>query len=166
MYEMKYWRVTLIFRKVLKTLNVYDRMAVFRQFEHIQKPRKNYRSLNSEELKKLESSPLITLGAHSQNHYSLGKIDFATANEEIRKSTREIRNYTASRHLPFSYPFGGCSDCREDLEEVFENERIDSVFLNQFGIANHDTNVREIPRVLVRNLNQSDFKTYLESLWN
>tara|TARA_B100000035_G_scaffold198567_1_gene169665 strand:+ start:234 stop:1175 length:942 start_codon:yes stop_codon:yes gene_type:complete len=150
----------------LKTLNVHDRMAIFKQFGSNQKPRKNYRSLNSEELKKLESSPLITLGAHTQNHYSLGKIDFTTAQKEICTSTREIRNHTTSRHLPFSYPFGGSLDCREDLKEVFENEGIDAVFLNQFGIAKNDTNIREIPRVLVRNLNQSDFKTYLESLWN
>ena len=150
----------------LKTLNVHDRMAIFQQFGYNQEPRKNYRSLNSEELKKLESSPLITLGSHTQNHYSLGKIEFATAQEEICTSTREIRNHTTSRHLPFSYPFGGSSDCREDLEEVFANEGIDAVFLNQFGIANHDTNIREIPRVLVRNLNQSEFKTHLEGLWN
>ena len=150
----------------LKTLNVHDRMAIFKQFGCSQEPRKNYRSLNSEELKKLELSPLITLGAHTQNHYSLGKIDFATAQEEICTSTRKIKNHTTSRHLPFSYPFGGSSDCREDLEEVFENEGIDTVFVNQFGIANHDTNIREIPRVLVRNLNQSEFKTHLEGLWN
>jgi peptidoglycan/xylan/chitin deacetylase (PgdA/CDA1 family) len=150
----------------LKTLNVHDRMAILKQFGSNQEPRKNYRSLNSEELKTLESSPLITLGAHTQNHYSLGKIDFALAQEEIHTSVKEIRNHTTSKHIPFSYPFGGSSDCREDLEEVFEDEGIDAVFLNQFGIANHDTNIREIPRVLVRNLNQLEFKTHLEGLWN
>ena len=67
----------------LKTLNVHDRMAIFKQFGSNQEPRKNYRSLNSEELKKLESSPLITLGAHTQNHFSLGKIDFATPRKKF-----------------------------------------------------------------------------------
>ena len=41
----------------LKTLNVHDRMAIFKQFRSNREPRKNYRSLNLIELKKLESSP-------------------------------------------------------------------------------------------------------------
>ena len=148
----------------LKTLNVQDRVAIFKQFGSNQEPRKNYRSLNLDELKTLDSSPLITLGAHTQNHYSLGKIDFATAQEEIHTSTREIRNHTISRHLPFAFPFGGSSDCRNDLANVFHSEGIDAVFLNQFGICTDKTNILEIPRILVRNLNANEFKTFVQDL--
>jgi peptidoglycan/xylan/chitin deacetylase (PgdA/CDA1 family) len=149
----------------LKTLNVHDRMAIFKQFGSNQEPRKNYRSLNSEELKTLESSPFITLGAHTQNHYSLGKIDFALAQEEIYKSVKEIRNHTTFRHLPFSYPFGGHSDCRDDLQKVFEKAGINAVFLNQFGICQNHTNKLQIPRILVRNLTGEEFGSFVNNLW-
>ena len=150
----------------LKILNIKDAKSIFEQFGPNQEPRKNYRSLNSDELKKLESSPLITLGAHTQNHYSLGKIDFALAQEEIYTSVIDIRSHTTSIRLPFSYPFGGDSDCRADLEGVFEKAGIDGVFINQFGIANHHTNIREIPRILVRNLTGEEFGSFVNNLWN
>jgi peptidoglycan/xylan/chitin deacetylase (PgdA/CDA1 family) len=148
----------------MKILNLQDRLALFREIGGTQISRKNYRSLNIKELKTLDASPLITIGVHTKNHYSLGRIDYLTTLKEINSCVHDIRKINKSKHLPFAYPFGGSSDCRNDLNDVFQYEGIDAVFLNQFGICTNETNIFEIPRILVRNLNGNQFKDFVEDL--
>ena len=149
-----------------KTLNREDRTILLSNIGKSCPPRKNYRTMNLKELSDLNSSDLISLGAHTENHYSLGRIDQETSAQEISTSTQKIKEITSSRYIPFSYPFGGELDCRDDLDQVFESEGIDAVFVNQHGICNNNTNLKRIPRVLVRDLASTAFSEFVNNLWN
>jgi peptidoglycan/xylan/chitin deacetylase (PgdA/CDA1 family) len=149
-----------------KSLNIDDRTILLSQLSKSYPARKKYRSMNKRELSDLSSSELISLGSHTENHYSLGRIDQESSAKEIRASTQTIREITSCRHLPFSYPFGGQGDCRNDLDKVFESEKIDAVFVNQHGICNNNTNLKKIPRILIRNLLSLEFGAFINNLWN
>jgi peptidoglycan/xylan/chitin deacetylase (PgdA/CDA1 family) len=149
-----------------KSLNQEDRTILLSNLSKFCPPRENYRTMNLKELTELNSSNLISLGAHTENHYSLGRIDKETSDQEIIASTQKIREITSSRHISFSYPFGGKLDCRDDLDQVFKSENIDAVFLNQYGICNNTTNLKRIPRVLIRDLPSAVFGEFVNNLWN
>ena len=149
-----------------KSLNQEDRTILLSNLGKLCPPRENYRTMNLQELSELNSSELISLGAHTENHYSLGRIDKETSAQEIIASTQKIRKITSSRHISFSYPFGGELDCRNDLDHVFKSENIDAVFLNQHGICRNNTNLKRIPRVLIRNLPGAAFGEFVNNLWN
>lgn len=148
-----------------KSLNQEDRTILLSNLSKSCPPRENYRTMNLRELSNLNSSELITLGTHTENHYSLGKIDKETSAHEIRTSTQKIREITSTRYIPFSYPFGGELDCRDDLDQVFKSEGIDAVFVNQHGICNNNTNLKRIPRVLIRDLPNTAFRALVNNLW-
>ena len=150
----------------LKTLNSCDRSILLSEIGKSCPPREGYRSMNFEELASMNSSDLINIGAHTENHYSLGRINSNTAVEEVRSCVGKLKEVLAEKCFPFSYPFGGSRDCRNDLGQVFESEKIDAVFINQFGICNNNTNLLEIPRILIRNLTGKEFGSFLNNLWN
>jgi len=58
------------------------------------------------ELEQLAADPLITIGAHSVNHYMLKKWDAETARQEIVQSAKVIENALGKRPVDFAYPVG------------------------------------------------------------
>jgi peptidoglycan/xylan/chitin deacetylase (PgdA/CDA1 family) len=59
-----------------------------------------------DELKAFFSSPLITIGAHSVNHYMLKKWPDATVKEELKQSALAIEKALGKRPMDFAYPVG------------------------------------------------------------
>ncbi len=154
-------------QECFKILNEKDRSIILDQINPDSIPaRQHYRTVNLEELSLLSSSGLISLGAHTVNHYSLGKIGFKLAQYEVTKSVQTIRGISANKLVPFSYPFGGENDCRNDLSNTFMTAGIDGVFINQFGICNNSTDKYNIPRILVRDLEVNEFGSFVNNLWN
>lgn len=58
------------------------------------------------EIKRLSGEPLITIGAHSVNHYMLKKWDAATVKQELTESAAAIENAIGKRPADFAYPVG------------------------------------------------------------
>ncbi len=58
------------------------------------------------EIRSLAESPLITIGAHSVNHYMLKKWDAQTVTQEMRESADEIEKALGARPVDFAYPVG------------------------------------------------------------
>lgn len=157
----------LEFQSNFKNMHIDQRIALLGQLKKTDyKPRKNYRSMNCKELAELNGSEFVELGIHTENHYSLGQVSQKTAIDEIEASARTIRKSTGEKELFFSYPFGGEGDCREDLDQVFTANGISTVCLNQNGLCRRGTPLRSIPRVLVRNLAESEFSNFIQNLWN
>lgn len=67
------------------------------------------------ELEALSTEPLITVGAHSVNHYMLKKWDAATAKQEIVQSASVIEKALGRKPLDFAFPVGDktSADARE-----------------------------------------------------
>jgi peptidoglycan/xylan/chitin deacetylase (PgdA/CDA1 family) len=58
------------------------------------------------EIGQLASDPLITIGAHSVNHYMLKKWDAATAKQELTQGASVIEKALGKKPVDFAYPVG------------------------------------------------------------
>lgn len=67
------------------------------------------------EIETLAKEPLITIGAHSVNHYMLKKWDAATVKQELVQSASVIEKAIGKKPKDFAYPVGDCgsADARE-----------------------------------------------------
>jgi len=67
------------------------------------------------EIKTLASDPLITIGAHSVNHYMLKKWDAETVKQELTQSAAAIEQALGKKPADFAYPVGDMTsaDARE-----------------------------------------------------
>ncbi len=62
--------------------------------------------MSGEELATFARHPLVTLGAHTVSHRSLGFLDPATIAGEVRRSADYVEEITGRRPLAFAYPYG------------------------------------------------------------
>ncbi len=75
--------------------------------------------MSGEELAAFARHPLVTLGAHTVSHRSLGFLDPATVAEEVRRSADYVEEITGRRPQTFAYPYGdGRSVTDESLRAV------------------------------------------------
>ncbi|MBT5717038.1 MAG: polysaccharide deacetylase family protein [Opitutae bacterium] len=154
-------------QETFKSLNLEDRCKILNHHKTKDyKPRENYRSMNHEELSEITTSGIVEIGAHTKNHYSLGRIDRFLAITEIQSSTNKIREINKKENVFFSYPFGGPTDCRKDLRQVFDQENIPAAFVNQFGICSNETSLKAIPRIIARNQQVDEFSIFINNLWH
>jgi len=63
-------------------------------------------ALSWDQVKFLTEHPLVTIGAHTREHYSLRKIDESLMREEVDASVRLIEERTGQAVLFFAYPYG------------------------------------------------------------
>jgi peptidoglycan/xylan/chitin deacetylase (PgdA/CDA1 family) len=59
-----------------------------------------------DEIHKLALDPLVTIGAHTVNHYALAKLSEADARAEMVTSAEIISSYIGERPKHFSFPYG------------------------------------------------------------
>jgi peptidoglycan/xylan/chitin deacetylase (PgdA/CDA1 family) len=62
--------------------------------------------MNWSELAEMARDPLMTVGAHTVNHFMLAKTDAETAKREIEQGRAQIERHLGVRPVHFSYPFG------------------------------------------------------------
>jgi peptidoglycan/xylan/chitin deacetylase (PgdA/CDA1 family) len=67
----------------------------------------NQLMLGWEEIKALASDPLVTIGAHSEHHYNLARLDDAQLRAEVEGSKRKLEAVLDRRIDHFAYPYGG-----------------------------------------------------------
>lgn len=58
------------------------------------------------ELRELAADPLVTIGAHTLNHFALAKLPAAEARMEITESVKRIEAELGRPCRHFSYPYG------------------------------------------------------------
>jgi peptidoglycan/xylan/chitin deacetylase (PgdA/CDA1 family) len=68
-------------------------------------------------LRRMNDSGLLTIGAHTVNHYALSKLSIDEMRSEIDDSRRLIEAHTGVRPAHFAYPFG---DARSAARREFE----------------------------------------------
>ncbi len=62
--------------------------------------------LNWMEIKKLSNDPLVTLAAHTENHFSLSKLSPEELKEEVTNSKNLLESKTSRPVKHFAYPYG------------------------------------------------------------
>ena len=63
-------------------------------------------TLDWNQISLMSEDPLVTIGAHTVNHYALNKLDDEKAEYEIRRSREIIGQHIGKEVRHFSYPFG------------------------------------------------------------
>lgn len=63
-------------------------------------------AMNWGEVRQLARDPLVTIGAHTVNHFAVVKLDAARAREEMDQGARKIEAETGQRPRHFAYPYG------------------------------------------------------------
>ncbi|MHB8773325.1 MAG: polysaccharide deacetylase family protein [Syntrophales bacterium] len=74
--------------------------------------------LSWEEIREMQGSGLVTIGAHTVTHPILTKVPRKFAEEEIRKSGRRIREMTGRGADFFAYPNGEVADFNKDIQKM------------------------------------------------
>lgn len=72
-------------------------------------------SMSWETLSQLNQDPLVTIGAHTVNHYALAKLSEEAVVDEVSKSRDLLEQRLGERPMHFSYPYGdpGSAAARE-----------------------------------------------------
>lgn len=120
--------------------------------------REEYSFLSEQEIKILAEDPLVTIGAHTCNHISLGAFTEEYQEKEIIRSKAELERITGKVIRYFSYPFGRQYDYGKGTIDILKSSGFDRAYttLNYEG---RDT-MYEIPRVTSPNLGQGEFESW------
>ena len=118
--------------------------------------------MTAEEIKKISSSPLIEIGAHTVNHPNLRKINTKEQVDEIMQSKIMLEKILDKKISGFAYPFGS--------RRSFSKETVSEVKKSGFNFACANTqeqvysfsNLFSIPRILVRDWDIETFKKGLK----
>jgi peptidoglycan/xylan/chitin deacetylase (PgdA/CDA1 family) len=70
-------------------------------------------ALTWEEITRLSKDPLVTIGSHSMNHYTLKKLPEETALDEILRSKHIIQEHIQKPVEHFAYPYGERNEAGE-----------------------------------------------------
>ena len=62
--------------------------------------------MNWDEIRALDADTLVTIGAHTQNHFALAKLPESIAREEVRGSLLRITEELGEPPKHFAYPYG------------------------------------------------------------
>jgi peptidoglycan/xylan/chitin deacetylase (PgdA/CDA1 family) len=104
--------------------------------------------MNPDELRRLASSPLIDIGAHTMSHSWLAGLPRDAQLEEIAGSRQQCRDLTGEFPSSFAYPFGAFDAVTPELVRSAGFERACSTE-NDLVWASSDMML--LPRVVVRN---------------
>ncbi|MBO6755987.1 MAG: polysaccharide deacetylase family protein [Roseibium sp.] len=59
-----------------------------------------------DEVRQLASDPLVTIGAHTHDHFALARLDAASARADIMKGMKRLETELGFRPKHFAYPYG------------------------------------------------------------
>jgi peptidoglycan/xylan/chitin deacetylase (PgdA/CDA1 family) len=113
--------------------------------------RATHRVMAINELQKLASSGLVTIGAHSVTHAPLAALSCDEQQREIVESKRRLEELTGREVTVFSYPFGGKGDYTRETVRLCRKAGYVRTASNFPGQVHRWTDPFQIPRHLVRN---------------
>jgi peptidoglycan/xylan/chitin deacetylase (PgdA/CDA1 family) len=70
-------------------------------------------TLSWEQVALLDRDPLVTIGAHTVNHYTLSKLSPAEVKNEILECKRRLESHLGKEVCHFAYPYGGREEAGE-----------------------------------------------------
>lgn len=111
------------------------------------KPSEQDRHLTWDELEKLSKEPLITLGAHSYNHYPLSLCDEELSEFEIKESIEKLEKKLDMKIEHFSYPRGHIEDFNDFHIKVLKSCNIVSGVSTIRGVNRRGQDMFRIKRV-------------------
>lgn len=117
--------------------------------------REEYAFLTEQEIAKLSENRLITIGAHTVRHVSLGAFSKEHQKKEIYDSRKRLERITGHQIYYFSYPFGSRNDYNADTIEILKKEGFRQAYT---AVPQPGTDKDyEIPRIVMPNMGRGEF---------
>lgn len=128
--------------------------------------RDEYRLLSSNQILELAQNDLITLGAHTINHQSLGLVEKSVATYEIEHSINMLSELIGYKVDYFAYPFGGLNDYNTSVFQDLGANGIKAAFTTSAMKVDENNNPYTVPRYSVEDLTETEFQAWLQRILN
>jgi len=101
------------------------------------------------ELRELAADPLVTIGAHTLNHFALAKLPAKEARVEIAESVKRIEAELGRPCRHFSYPYGDETSAREREFQMAQELGLVTAVTTRKGLIQpqHQQAMTALPRV-------------------
>lgn len=119
--------------------------------------RNNFYILNKKQIQILSKNKLITIGAHTVNHPSLGSLSVKEQESEIYHSIIDLENIINQKVYAFAYPFGGRESYSLETIEILKKIGINISFTTTYKRKNKNFSLYEIPRICISENNLNEF---------
>jgi len=120
--------------------------------------RSTHRSLNIDELIRLQKCALIEVGAHTMTHPKLANLPVVDQRSEIKQSKHVIETIVDQPVTSFAFPFG--SNSRETVA-IVRNEGFGCACSTHADLVSRDTDCFQLPRLCVRDWDGESFTRWL-----
>jgi peptidoglycan/xylan/chitin deacetylase (PgdA/CDA1 family) len=102
-----------------------------------------------DEIRDVAKDPLVTFGAHTNDHYALAKLSEAQARAEIVESIATIENELGRPCRHFSFPYGDATAAGERDFRLAEEAGVSTAVTTRKGLihARHRDRLTALPRV-------------------
>lgn len=147
-------RLTMYFdlHRVFKNGNAYLRRSWLTQLRawsgEPATPRASHRTMTVNELRALASSPLVTIGGHTDTHPSLARLGKSLQRAEIYQGKLALEAWIEKPVEVFSYPFGGPADISPVSVELCKEAGFKKAATCTSGLMFRWTDPFRIPRLM------------------
>jgi peptidoglycan/xylan/chitin deacetylase (PgdA/CDA1 family) len=124
------------------------------------------RPLTPEELRRLASSPLVTIGAHGVTHTPLAVLSAAAQRDEIDGSRQALAALLGREPTLFAYPFGGKGEFDATTRRLCRESGFRRAVTTFPGQAHRWSDPLRLPRQLVRDWDAAAFAERLREFWS
>lgn len=102
-----------------------------------------------DELRRISSDPLVTIGAHTRQHYALAKLTEAEARQEIEIGTHRIERELGRRPLHLCYPYGSATAAGSREFRLAKELGYKTAVTTRKGLiyAGHGEHLTALPRI-------------------
>jgi peptidoglycan/xylan/chitin deacetylase (PgdA/CDA1 family) len=121
-------------------------------------------AMDWDELRSLSAHPLVTIGAHTLNHYNLSKLPKADARREIEESGQRIAAELGRPVQHFAYPYGNRDAAGPREFMLCAESGYHSSVVTRMGTLQpqHANNLHALPRIMISGRFQKT--RYIEAL--
>jgi peptidoglycan/xylan/chitin deacetylase (PgdA/CDA1 family) len=123
-----------------------------------------YRSMTSEEVRRLSHSSMATVGAHGVNHLSLAHVSDHDLQSEVNVSIGVVRELTGSSPLHFAFPYGEPQDFDQRTITICRNAGLKSAAANYPDDIRSGSERFAYPRLVVRDARPEEVQQQLNDL--
>lgn len=120
-------------------------------------------AMSWDELRTLSLDPLVTIGAHTINHFALRKLDDETLASEVNGSRDRLAEMLGEVPRHFSYPYGNAPSASEREFEHVRELGFDTATTMRKAVLfpEHAAHLSALPRISLNGDYQSDHYTKL-----
>lgn len=128
--------------------------------------RESNRTVSPDDCRKLSTSKVISIGAHTISHPSLANLSKEEQRSEIKTSINRLEQILNKKITLFSYPFGVPNiDFNEDTIEICRKYGILKAASTENALWNSSVSPYKIPRKVVRDWNIGEFDKKIKEYW-